>query len=94
MVDEQIKIIEMQKELIDLLKKDMEKKDKMIRVLQTAVREAGNIFSDNPPGDLDKYDPDMINALYWNKSHPGAWERYFLQKAVNITGIKSLEDNV
>lgn len=88
------KVIEVQKELIDLLQKDMLKKDKMIRILQAAVREAGHVFSDNPPGDLDKYNEDMFYALCANNTHSNSWENYFIKKGMQTTGIKSLEDDV
>ena len=47
---------------------------KRIRILQEAVKEAARILSTNPPGDLNSYTPEMLNALVGSKDKPKKWE--------------------
>lgn len=51
---------------------------KKVRMLEAAVKEAARIFSENPPGDLDLYSPEMINVLLGSAGHPEKWEYYLI----------------
>jgi len=52
--------------------------EKKVRMLRAAVKEAADIFSTNPPGDLGLYTPEMLNTLVGSTGHPEKWERYLI----------------
>lgn len=56
--------------------------EKKVRMLRAAVKEAARIFSENPPGDLGLYTPEMINTLLESTGHPERWERYLIRHGV------------
>ena len=47
-------------------------------MLRAAVKEAANIFSTNPPGDLGLYTPEMLTTLVGSAENPERWERYLI----------------
>lgn len=55
---------------------------KKVRMLKAAVKEAARIFSENPPGDLGLYSPEMINTLLGSTGHPEKWEHYLIRCGV------------
>jgi hypothetical protein len=56
--------------------------EKRMRMLRAAVKEAANIFSTNPPGDLGLYTPEMLTTLVGSTGHPEKWERYLIRQGV------------
>ena len=56
--------------------------EKRIRMLRAAVKEAARIFSENPPGDLGLYSPEMLSTLVRSTEHPEKWERYLIRQGV------------
>lgn len=56
--------------------------EKKVRMLRAAVKEAANIFSTNPPGDLGLYTPEMLTTLVGSAGHPERWERYLIRQGV------------
>lgn len=56
--------------------------EKRIRMLRAAVKEAARIFSENPPGDLGLYSPEMLTTLVGSTGHPERWERYLIRQGV------------
>lgn len=56
--------------------------EKKVRMVRAAVKEAARIFSENPPGDLGLYTPEMINTLLGSTGHPERWERYLIRHGV------------
>ena len=59
-------------------------------VKQEAVKEAARILSTNPPGDLNNYTPEMLNALVGSKDNPKKWENYLVHMGMEKSGIKSI----
>ena len=56
--------------------------EKKVRMLRAAVKEAANIFSINPPGDLGLYTPEMLTTLVGSNEHPETWERYLIHQGI------------
>ena len=56
--------------------------EKKVRMLRAAIKEAARIFSENPPGDLDLYSPEMLTTLVGSTGHPERWERYLIRQGV------------
>ena len=56
--------------------------EKKVRMLRAAVREAARIFSENPPGDLGLYSPEMLITLAGSNEHPERWERYLIHQGI------------
>lgn len=56
--------------------------EKKVRMLRAAVKEAARIFSENPPGDLGLYTPEMLTTLVGSNGHPEKWERYLIHQGV------------
>lgn len=44
--------------------------EKKVRMLRAAIKEAARIFSENPPGDLGLYSPEMLTTLVGSTGHP------------------------
>ena len=56
--------------------------EKKVRMLRAAVKEAARIFSENPPGDLGLYTPEMLTTLVGSTGYPEKWERYLIHQGV------------
>lgn len=80
----------MEKHNLKRLLEDYNKDLKRIRILQEAVKEAARILSTNPPGDLNGYTPEMLNALIGSKENPKKWENYLIHMGMEKSGIKSI----
>lgn len=80
----------MEKYNLERLLEDYNKNLKRIRILQEAVKEAASILSANPPGDLNSYTPEMLNALVGSKDNPKKWENYLIHMGMEKSGIKSI----
>lgn len=80
----------MEKHNLERLLEDYNKDLKRIRILQEAVKEAARILSTNPPGDLNGYTPEMLNALIGSKENPKKWENYLIHMGMEKSGIKSI----
>lgn len=80
----------MEKHNLEQLLEDYNKDLKRIRILQEAVKEAARILSINPPGDLNSYTPEMLNALVGSKDNPKKWENYLVHMGMERSGIKSI----
>lgn len=76
----------MEKHNLERLLEDYNKDLKRIRILQEAAR----ILSTNPPGDLNSYTPEMLNALVGSKDNPKKWENYLVHMGMERSGIKSI----
>lgn len=76
----------MEKHNLERLLEDYNKDLKRIRILQEAAR----ILSTNPPGDLNSYTPEMLNALVGSKDNPKKWENYLVHMGMEKSGIKSI----
>ena len=80
----------MEKHNFERLLEDYNKDLKRIRILQEAVKEAARILSTNPPGDLNSYTPEMLNALVGSKDNPKKWENYLVHIDMEKSVIKSI----
>lgn len=80
----------MEKHNFEQFLEDYNKNLKRIRILQEAVKEAARIFSTNPPGDLNSYTPEMLNALVGSKDNLKKWENYLVHMGMEKSGIKSI----
>lgn len=80
----------MEKHNIDRLLEEYNKNLKRIRILQESVKEAVRILSENPPGDLNGYTPEMLSALVGSKDNPKKWEDYLVHMGMERSGIKSI----
>lgn len=80
----------MEKHNIDRLLEEYNKNLKRIRILQESVKEAARILSENPPGDLNGYTPEMLSALVGSKDNPKKWEDYLVHMGMERSGIKSI----
>lgn len=80
----------MEKHNLERLLEEYNKDLKRIRILQEAVKEAARILSTNPPGDLNSYTPEMLNALVGSKDNPKKWENYLVHMGMERSGIKSI----
>lgn len=76
----------MEKHNFERFLEDYNKDLKRIRILQEAAR----ILSTNPPGDLNGYTPEMLNALVGSKDNPKKWENYLIHMGMERSGIKSI----
>ena len=56
--------------------------EKKVRMLRIAIKEAARIFSENPPGDLGLYSPEMLTTLVGSTGHPEKWERYLIRQGI------------
>lgn len=80
----------MEKHSLDRLLEEYNQNLKRIRILQEAVKEAARILSTNPPGDLNSYTPEMLNALVGSKDNPKKWENYLVYMGMERSGIKPI----
>ena len=80
----------MEKHNFERFLEDYNKDLKRIRILQEAVKEAARILSTNPPGYLNSYTPEMLNALVGSKDNPKKWENYLIHMGMEKSGIKSI----
>lgn len=80
----------MEKHNIDRLLEEYNKNLKRIRILQESVKEVARILSENPPGDLNGYTPEMLSALVGSRDNPKKWEDYLVHMGMERSGIKSI----